>query len=90
MRLGWWIIPALACVLCDLSLVIVALDESPRRAAQLLLGAQVIAVSVAAAVPYLLLERPIGTRLAYGGSMACHPAPADPIPVTMRRPTPVN
>jgi hypothetical protein len=141
MRLCWWIIPAIACVLCDLSLVIVALDESPRRAAQLLLGSQVIAVSVAAAVvllaalirrriatagiasmavtaaaiaaiavpvtrsdgcnthqgttyaaavPYLLFERPMGTRLAYGGSMACHIAPADPVPVTMRCPTPVN
>jgi hypothetical protein len=142
MRLRWWIIPAIACVFGDLSLLIVALEELPRHAAQLLLGAQIIAVSVGvavlllaalvrghfatagiasmavtagavaatpvpvtwsdgcnthqaatyvAAVPYLLVERPTDTRLAFGGTMtlmACDIVRA--VPVTMRCPTPVN
>lgn len=42
--------PLIACVLCDASIAMVGVDLTAGRAAQLVFGAQIIAVSVATAV----------------------------------------
>jgi hypothetical protein len=44
------LVPLIACVLCDASIAMIGVDLTAGRAAQLVLGAQIIAVSVATAV----------------------------------------
>ncbi len=76
--------PLIACLLCDASIAMVAVDLTAGRAAQLVLGAQLIAVSVTTAVLSLAaLTRRRSLSMGVGVvAITVAAVAATPIPVT--------
>ena len=76
--------PLIACVLCDASIAMVGVDLTSGRAAQLVFGAQIIAVSVVTAVLSLaaLTRRRSLSMGAVAVAITVAAVAATPIPVT--------